>query len=742
MRRSDQPRQQSSKRLGIPVYALVVIAGLSLPTMLALNLAAEPLQRFIVAGMATSGLVVLMLGLLGFGQRWFHSLWIYPLLAGLMLIRLTQYGAVDFSGAGFTDEFFLHLSLESTRLAVQEYDRALAIAALVLVIIIFAMHKLSRQVSNLSPQILAVMCLVGVVFASGGRAALPEWQFFQAYQDWRHPLTALESTDQRTRTRLIEMGLLDTGLSYKQQVTATPPKQPKNVIVLYLESVGVNLADPSDWPNLMPNFKRLMEEHAWVDHVWASGYITIEGLTNTQCGTLVPFRKGSESIADGEGLADALPCLGDVLNAAGYHQAFLGGAETTFAGKGRFLSEHGFDEVYGLEHWREQGLNSRPNTWGLSDPDLFEQSLKKIEHLQAQPKPWHLSLLTIGTHLPGYLYDECQPYPNGDAQFLDALHCTDQLLGAWVAQLEQAGVLNDTLLVITADHQVFPNPEMKRLFGEGVYDRRLPMIVLGPASATAAVSAGAGYDLAPTLLDLLDIDHDARFALGRSLAQDSARPDYFLTRYSDFFNGARVSNDSDCEVNPKESLPLNACQKDALLSILGMISERFSRPPSKLACGFDYVQTPSSDAQSLEIMIGGDDQSVRFIQGARPVDIRQAGWAIIFLDNTGTVISRSFIPEGEVSNEQLQSFENNRAASTSQVLVWTGSGEPSPLPRLTDLNASGPHAWWADATGSVIAESVVEAGQEDNNSKSLRFDRAVCGAARDRGVLTTSTLTR
>jgi phosphoglycerol transferase MdoB-like AlkP superfamily enzyme len=728
--------------MGIIVYALVVIAGLSLPAMLVLNMTAAPGHRFIAAGVATSGLVALMLGLQGFGQRWLQLLWVYPLLAGLMLIRLTQYGAVDFSGAGFTDEFFLHLSLESVRLAVQEYDRALAIAALVLVIIVFAMHKLSREVSSLSPQALAMMCFAGVIFSAGGRAALPEWQFFRAYQDWRHPLTALESTDQRTRNHLIEMGLLDTGLSYKQQVTATHPQQPKNVIVLYLESVGVNLADQPDWPNLMPNFKRLMDEHAWVDHVWASGYITIEGLTNTQCGTLVPFRKGSESIADGEGLADALPCLGDVLNAAGYHQAFLGGAETTFAGKGRFLSEHGFDEVYGLEHWREKGLSSRPNTWGLSDPDLFEQSLKKIEQLQAQPKPWHLSLLTIGTHLPGYLYEECQSYPHGDAQFLDALHCTDQLLGAWVAQLEHTGVLNDTLLVITADHQVFPNPEMKRLFGEGVYDRRLPMIVLGPASATAAVSAGAGYDLAPTILDLLDIDHDARFALGRSLAQDSARPDYFLTRYSDFFNGARVSNGRDCEADQTEGLPLNACQKEELLSILGMISERFSRPPSTLACGFDYVQTPSSDAELLEIMIGGDDQSVRFIQGARPVDISQAGWAIIFLDDTGTVISRSFIPEGEVSDDQLQTLEDNRTASASQVLVWTGSGKPSPLPGFETISDAGPHAWWTDARGNVIAESAGVAGQEDKGSKSLRFDRAACGAARDRGALTTSTSTR
>ena len=707
-------------------YVLTAWAGLCTPLVLALNMAAAPMPVVIEAVLATGGLLAFSVGLFGLSGHRRSFLWLFPFLVCLMAIRLTHYGVIDFSGFGFTDEFFLHWGMESTRVAVMEYDRELMIGGLLLAVILATMHPVSQYALNLRPAILGGLCVLGIVSAAAGRGTLPEWQLLQAYKDWRYPLAVLNDTDPKTRNQLIELGLLDIELPYKQQVTATPSSQPKNLIVLYLESVGVNLAAQPQWPDLMPNLAQLLAEHAWVDHLWASGYITIEGLTNTQCGTLVPFNRGSESIADGEGLVDALPCLGDVLSAAGYQQMFLGGAETTFAGKGPFLSRHGFDEVLGLEHWRARGLNSRPNTWGLSDPDLFNESLKAIDQLQAADEPWHLSMLTIGTHLPGYLYEECAPYSGGDERFLDALHCTDQLLGRWVAALEKEGILDDTVVVITADHQVFPNSEMRGLFGEGVYDRRLPMIVLGPSGVSASVNEGSGYDLAPTLLDLLEIKHNAGFILGRSLAGPVDRPAYFLTRYSDFFQGARVVNPPDCDAAQDTPLPLNICQKGEFLSILGLISERFSDPVSRLACGLDYIQTHSVDADLLEIVVGDKDQLDRFIRSGRPIDIARGGWAVLFLDQQGEVFHRAFLPEVQTSAEALSALDVHFDSSSSQILIWTGAGRADELPSFAPPPVTGPHAWWLDSRGDVIAESMPLPDNPNSELKSLSFDRAAC----------------
>src|SRR5690606_33277527 len=138
----------------------------------------------------------------------------------------------------------------------------------------------------------------------------------------------------------------------------------------------------------------------------------------------------------------------------------------------------------------------------------------------------------------GYSYAECTPYGDGGERFLNALHCTDQLLARWLEQLEKAGHLRDSVVVITGDHNIFPNPEMRELFGDAAaQDRRIPLIALGNLGDAAGMKLerGAGYDLAPTLLDLLGVEHNARFALGRSLLRPGTSRNYFPTRYSDVY---------------------------------------------------------------------------------------------------------------------------------------------------------------------------------------------------------------
>ena len=705
---------------------MAVTALLLAPTLMALNYAVAPVEDRVIGVVATLGLVVAIAACYAIGGSRRGLIWLLPLLACMVLIRLTQLGTVHFSGAGFTTEFFFHLGAESIQVAILEYSQWMWAGAVLLVVLLALTYALARQISLGSVHRWAVFGALGFGVALLGRSALPEWELWQAWRHWSNPMAAIDRGNTDTQEKLIANDLLEIDITYKNQVQASLSAEPKNLIIVYLESVGINLADYPNWPDLMPNLKELNAKHAWVDHLWTSSYITIEGLTNSYCGTLVPFVRGSESIADGDGAVNTLPCLGDVLNTAGYHQVFVGGAEMTFAGKGEFLAQHGFDEVLGLEHWREQGLSSRPNTWGLSDPDLFSESLKIIDQLALQPQPWHLSLLTIGTHLPGYVYEECRPYPNGQSQFLDALHCTDQLLFEWIQALEARGILEDTILVITADHQIFPNHEMKKLFGDGVYDRRLPMIVLGPVEAKPTASTGSGYDLAPTVLDLLQVEHDARFVLGRSLARESQRPDYFFTRYDDFFDGQRISSLPECDGGQGAEFPLDACEKTDLMGMLAWVGERFSRTPSRLNCARDYIQYPTDPSMLAEIIIGGDDQSNRFIRSGRPVDLGRPGWALMFFDGEGEVLSRSFLPSGLDPTDWPESLDGDFQNSTSQILIWTGEDEPFELPWFAPPLELGRHAWWIDKDQNIVAESTAMMDQVLGEVKRLKFNPDLC----------------
>ena len=694
------PRLTPLQCLRLALVWAMLVALLALPVLLTL----EHLQDSAPAYQALAGAIGIGLLLFAALGRVRSAIGVTVVaMAGvtLLLLRGTHFGLVDFAGAGFTPEVFLHAEWQSVVLAWQEHDRTLRRVLLLLLVFSGLLWWALQHRVWLSTRLAGILLLVACALMFSAGPAMPTLDLWRAWQEWNAPLSS--ELDPDTLARFDAIGLLEVDVLSKRAIEARPSAEAKNLILVYVESLGRNLADQSQWPGLMPNYSRMLDEHGWIDSIWASSYITIEGLTNSMCGTLFPFDRGNETMAAGAGLAEGLPCLGDVLDRAGYQQVYLGGARMNFAGKGEFLASHGYLEQRGLGYWRDQGLRQRSGTWGLSDADLFQQATLEIGRLREGAEPFNLTLLTIGTHLPGYFYAECDRYPNSDHDFLQALHCTDQLLGRWVEELDSLGYLDNTLLVITADHHVFPNPAMQELFGDDVYDRRLPLIVIGETDTEPAVEQGAGYDLAPTVLDLLEVEHDARFILGRSLARENARPDYYLTRYADVFNAQRTMNvDGQCGSDPAGDidLPLNRCEKQSLLSTLEAMVLSVSAPPLVIDCQIQLstvLQLPASPEQRVRLMKGDLEAAQRFTHRARTVDGREPGLYTLSFDAEFRLVKLGFFPA-----QDLPAVERLRdeifIGAEHVLLAWKPTVGSADLPidsDLKDLLALGPFSGWA-----------------------------------------------
>lgn len=683
-------RSKLSMLWSVGVFAVLTALVLWLPVDWALEALElhRARRRHAFAVLAIVLGLILMIGLVR--QRWLWSLVLIGVVMAVM-VRLIYFGVVHFSGAGFTDDFFTHLEWQSVDVAIKEYG-AWLLLALVALVTLFGLGLLAHQQRpkwSLWPA--AVVLLFSLLVLAATRAVLPEWQLIRAWQAWSEPLAMEISVDRRRA--FARLNVLDTEVLPKRRVRATAAEQPKNLIPVYLESVGVNLTNREDWPGLMPNLEQLMAEHAWLDHVWTSSYTTIEGITNTQCGTLFSFRRGSDSLAEGDRLAEELPCLGDVLNRAGYHQVYMGGAGMGFAGKGNFLAAHGYDELLGLEHWREQGLSQRLGKWGLSDAELFDLSIAEIRRLRQSDQPFNLTLLTIGTHLPGYLYRECEPYSYGGHRFLDALHCGDQLLGRWLHQLQAENLLEDTVVVITADHHVFPNPDMRGLFGDDVLDRRLPFVVLGDDLPPPAHATGAGYDLAPTVLDLLGVEHNARFMLGRSLVTRNTRPDYFLKRYGAIHDQRVVRpGDVPCADAPRArlTLPLTDCERSELLGLIHNTLVVASQQRSQVVCeeigdvSSSWVSLPTDAAAPLQLTIAGESQAERFVFRSRPVAPTRRGLYGLLLNEHGEVLRRRFVPLSDAQDGVPEDWFDEPGGHEWVILYHVG-GRDSAIPPSIEI---------------------------------------------------------
>ena len=624
---------------------------------------------------ATAGWLLLLWVAAQRAQReWLRTLWTGVLLVSIFL-RVLHAGLVHFSGQGFTVDVFLHLEWRSLQLALAQYGLPIVVLFAGLGLLAMWARRILR-VGSSGPRRGALMAVVpGLALLMLARGGLPEYQLLRAAQAWFTPLPTELTAAQLQRWR--PAGWLNLNLVPKEKVAARAPTAPKNLILLYLESGGRALFDLPQWPDLMPNLRTLDHQYGLHTDLHASAFITIEGIANSQCGTLLPFQHDSDSMAAGDSVFARMSCLGDVLERAGYRNVWMGGAEMGFAGKGAFLQAHGYSELYGLRHWQAQGLPVDEQNWGLSDVDLLSQAEREWERLHAGGQPFNLSLLTLGMHLPGFRYPECVPYAGSDAQFLQAAHCTDQLVGAWVERLRQRGVFKDTVLVITADHHVFPNPEMRELFGEAVEDRRLPLIIIGEESLPTSVSATAAQvDLAPTLLQMLGIEHSAPFLLGRSVWAAGIADRYLPTRYRDVFRGQEVDAAADCAAaTTPPTLPLDVCGKRELMQVLNATVGALQQAAPRLSCDLESpaLQWRAVADSSADLFLDERPQRAHFTRDARPLREWQAGMYALDFDPNGVLRHRHFLP-AELPSDDLR-WNALQGESPRRLWLWWPAGQ-------------------------------------------------------------------
>jgi phosphoglycerol transferase len=245
---------------------------------------------------------------------------------------------------------------------------------------------------------------------------------------------------------------------------------------------------------------------------------TMAAMVATQCG--VPLKVYSEAPVrarpDRKSFLPGATCLGDVLQAHGWRNVFLGGAPLSFAGKGTFLRDHGYVDTRGRDEWEHAGVKpAELNEWGLVDSALFERAHATLRTLQAGRQPFNLTLLTIDTHNPnGFQSAYCRA--EGARDFQGIVGCSALQIANFIAQARQAGELKDTVVVVLGDHLAFPNPAWERLQQAGD-TRRMFDLFVGDDLPRPNTTELLPFDLFPSLLTLLGLPPEGqRLALGYS----------------------------------------------------------------------------------------------------------------------------------------------------------------------------------------------------------------------------------
>ena len=262
----------------------------------------------------------------------------------------------------------------------------------------------------------------------------------------------------------------------------------------------------------MPKLDALARRHVLFTHVVSHQRQTNRGEYGILCGEypklLTDQSKMSEQV-----YAAARRCLPEVLREHGYATAYIQSAPLGFMLKDQFMKKAGFDELIGDPYFERSYART---DWGVDDKAFFEQSLGRVLELHEAERPFFAALLTVGTHHPFIIPDSAAADGKRTVQER-AFRWADDALADFVGELERAGVLDDTVVVITSDESTGlaqAASATQRLLSQSW---SFAIVMLPEPLAKRVDTLFAHVDTALSVADLLGLEQDAEGFIGAEL---------------------------------------------------------------------------------------------------------------------------------------------------------------------------------------------------------------------------------
>jgi arylsulfatase A-like enzyme len=206
------------------------------------------------------------------------------------------------------------------------------------------------------------------------------------------------------------------------------------------------------------------------------------------------------------------PTLSGELKAKGYRTAHFMSGELRFAGVDKFLSNKGFDVVQDSEDMRCGAREGETMSIYSHKGDMCAAkaavSWLAANQKGSQRQPFFLWSWFTNPHSPYYTRDKA--FSRGSItleRHAASLRETDAALGLIVRQLEQQGLMQSTIILLTSDHGEAFGEHGFKLHGGSLFEEqvRIPMVLVAPHRMAASRQSiiGSTLDIAPTLLSMV-----------------------------------------------------------------------------------------------------------------------------------------------------------------------------------------------------------------------------------------------
>lgn len=337
----------------------------------------------------------------------------------------------------------------------------------------------------------------------------------------------------------------------------------KNIILIHAESIQRFTMDLSfNGKELTPNLNKLANEGLYFSNFYAQESVGTSSDSEFTLNTsLMPASSGTVFINYWDRNYTTIPKL---LKEQNYYTFSMHGNNGTMWNRNNAHSSFGYDHFF---YYKKDYEIDETIGLGLSDKSFFRQSIPKIKKISESNQNFYGVLIMLTNHTPfsdiiekdivdydvDYKYDKVNeetgkketvsaPYMEGTklGNYFKSVHYADEAIGEFIDGLDEAGLLENTVVVIYGDHdaklkksefEYFYNydyktnsvldeedPNYRKVdFYEYELNRKVPFIIWtkdGKYQEEVTKVMGM-YDVLPTLGNMMGFTSD--YALGHDI---------------------------------------------------------------------------------------------------------------------------------------------------------------------------------------------------------------------------------
>ena len=338
----------------------------------------------------------------------------------------------------------------------------------------------------------------------------------------------------------------------------TFPKEKRNLIYIFLESMEVTYADTENGGtkiDYIPELTKLAKENISFSNTsgLGGGYSfngttwTAASMVSQTSGMIVQVPLTAENYGGENEYIPGLVSLGEILEKQGYNQTLLLGSDASFASRDSYFTEHGNYNVVDINALKEEGRLPQDYVewWGYEDEKLFKFAKEELEKLSKEGEPFNFTMLTADTHFPdGYVCPQCDD--EYESQYANVLRCSSKQVYSFIEWIKEQEFYENTTIVISGDHLTMDPKFLEDL--DETYERTLYNCIIN--SPTKPVKEKnrefATFDMLPTTLAAMGVEIEGdKLGLGVNLFSGEKTMteeygfellNYELQKNSEFYN--------------------------------------------------------------------------------------------------------------------------------------------------------------------------------------------------------------